>query len=79
MDKILIIDFGAQGTQLIARRLREAGVYCEIDPQDVDALRACACDPPGATRGGSPPPDPPPLFVRRRPGSLIKGRIFPWT
>ncbi|MCX5578929.1 glutamine-hydrolyzing GMP synthase [Kaistia terrae] len=31
-DSILIIDFGSQVTQLIARRLREAGVYCEIHP-----------------------------------------------
>jgi GMP synthase (glutamine-hydrolysing) len=32
MDKILILDFGSQVTQLIARRVREAGVYCEIQP-----------------------------------------------
>jgi GMP synthase (glutamine-hydrolysing) len=31
-DSILIIDFGSQVTQLIARRVREAGVYCEIHP-----------------------------------------------
>ena len=31
-DRALIIDFGSQVTQLIARRLREAGVYCEIHP-----------------------------------------------
>jgi GMP synthase (glutamine-hydrolysing) len=31
-DKVLIIDFGSQVTQLIARRVREAGVYCEIAP-----------------------------------------------
>jgi GMP synthase (glutamine-hydrolysing) len=31
-DRILILDFGSQVTQLIARRLRESGVYCEIWP-----------------------------------------------
>src|SRR5918992_2880416 len=34
-EKILILDFGAQYTQLIARRVREAKVYCEIHPHDV--------------------------------------------
>src|SRR4051812_29501324 len=34
-EKILILDFGAQYTQLIARRVREAHVYCEIHPGDV--------------------------------------------
>ena len=34
-DKILILDFGSQVTQLIARRVREAKVYCEIHPCDV--------------------------------------------
>jgi len=34
-DKILILDFGSQVTQLIARRVREAKVYCEIHPADV--------------------------------------------
>ena len=31
-DRLLIIDFGSQVTQLIARRLRELNVYCEIHP-----------------------------------------------
>ncbi|MEK0432171.1 MAG: synthase, partial [Pseudomonadota bacterium] len=33
--KILILDFGSQVTQLIARRIREAHVYCEVHPCDV--------------------------------------------
>ena len=38
-DRVLIVDFGSQVTQLIARRLRESGVYCEIHPYDkVDAM-----------------------------------------
>src|SRR4249919_4123096 len=34
-DRVLILDFGAQYTQLIARRVRESHVYCEIHPHDV--------------------------------------------
>ena len=38
-EKVLIVDFGSQVTQLIARRVRESGVYCEIHPFDkVDAV-----------------------------------------
>ncbi len=42
-DRVLIVDFGSQVTQLIARRVRESGVYCEIHPfnkVDADALKA---------------------------------------
>ena len=44
--KILILDFGSQVTQLIARRVREAHVYCEVHPCDVtdDWVRAYAKD-----------------------------------
>jgi GMP synthase (glutamine-hydrolysing) len=43
-DRVLILDFGSQVTQLIARRLRESGVYCEIHPFSMgeDAIRAFA-------------------------------------
>ena len=45
-DKILILDFGSQVTQLIARRVREAYVYCEVHPCDVsdDWITAYAAD-----------------------------------
>ena len=36
-DRILILDFGSQVTQLIARRVRENGVYCEIHPYTMSA------------------------------------------
>ena len=38
-DRVLILDFGSQYTQLIARRVREAGVYCEIYPWDAEVSR----------------------------------------
>ena len=38
-DRVLILDFGSQLTQLIARRVRENGVYCEIFPCTVDPSR----------------------------------------
>ena len=45
-DKILILDFGSQVTQLIARRVREAHVYCEVHPCDVSSewVREFAAD-----------------------------------
>ncbi len=52
-DRILILDFGSQLTQLIARRIREANVYCEIHPCDVgdDFIRQFA--PKGIVLSGS--------------------------
>lgn len=43
-EKVLIIDFGSQVTQLIARRVRECGVYCEIHPftKAADAIKRVA-------------------------------------
>ncbi|QDP19179.1 glutamine-hydrolyzing GMP synthase [Sphingomonas xanthus] len=53
-DTILIVDFGSQVTQLIARRVREAGVYCEIAPFSLaeDAYRRM--QPKGIILSGSP-------------------------
>ena len=38
-DRVLILDFGSQFTQLIARRVRESGIYCEIMPASADPAR----------------------------------------
>jgi GMP synthase (glutamine-hydrolysing) len=53
-EKILILDFGSQYTQLIARRVREAHVYCELHPFDMslDAIKAFA--PTGIILSGGP-------------------------
>ncbi len=53
-DRILILDFGAQYTQLIARRLRETNVYCEIHPYDVDDAFVAAFAPRGIILSGGP-------------------------
>jgi GMP synthase (glutamine-hydrolysing) len=52
-DKILILDFGSQVTQLIARRIREASVYCEIHPADVDDAFVRAFGAKGVVLSGS--------------------------
>ena len=52
-SRILILDFGSQVTQLIARRLREAHVYCEIHPWDVDDAFVRAFAPRGIVLSGS--------------------------
>jgi GMP synthase (glutamine-hydrolysing) len=53
-DKILILDFGSQVTQLIARRVREAGVYCEIQPYNRTDEQVRAFKPKGIILSGGP-------------------------
>ena len=53
-DKILILDFGAQYSQLIARRVRESQVYCELHPFDVDEEFIRRFAPRGVVLSGGP-------------------------
>ena len=53
-QKILILDFGSQYTQLIARRVREAGVYCELHPNDVTEAFVREFAPSGIILSGGP-------------------------
>src|SRR5436190_1419084 len=53
-DTIAIIDFGSQYSQLIARRVRESQVYCELLPHDVDEARVRALNPRGFILSGGP-------------------------
>src|SRR5271163_5230385 len=51
---ILILDFGSQYTQLIARRVREANVYCEIHPFNFPLAKIRALQPRGIILSGGP-------------------------
>src|ERR1700742_1840275 len=54
-ERVLIVDFGSQVTQLIARRVRESGVYCEIHPYDkVDDALLDAFSPKAIILSGGP-------------------------
>lgn len=53
-QKILILDFGSQYTQLIARRVREAHVYCELHPYDIDLSAIRTFAPSGIILSGGP-------------------------
>ena len=53
-DRILIVDFGSQYTQLIARRVREQGVYCEIHPFDIPPATLRAFAPQAVILSGGP-------------------------
>ena len=53
-DRVLILDFGSQVTQLIARRVRETGVYCEIMPFNADPDRIVEYAPQAIILSGGP-------------------------
>ena len=53
-QKILILDFGSQYTQLIARRIRETNVYCELHPYDVNPEFIKTFAPKGIILSGGP-------------------------
>ena len=53
-ERIIILDFGSQYTQLIARRIREAGVYCEILPFNTPLLEIQSISPRGLVLSGGP-------------------------
>jgi GMP synthase (glutamine-hydrolysing) len=53
-ELVLILDFGAQYTQLIARRIRESGVYCEIHPFNLSASQIRQIHPIGIVLSGGP-------------------------
>ncbi len=53
-ELILILDFGSQYTQLIARRIREQGVYCEIHPYNTPMEKLLAMQPKGVVLSGGP-------------------------
>ena len=52
--RVLILDFGSQYTQLIARRVRELGVYCEIFPYDIEPEEISGFAPRGVILSGGP-------------------------
>ena len=53
-SRILILDFGAQYSQLIARRVRESEVYCELVPADISLERIQQFAPTGVILSGGP-------------------------
>ena len=54
IDTILVLDFGSQYTQLIARRVRDSNVYSEILPWDIDEKKIQSINPKGFILSGGP-------------------------
>ena len=69
-QKILILDFGSQYTQLIARRVREAHVYCELHPHDMDPAAIINFKPTGIILSGGP------MSVYEPGAPSVSGEIF---
>lgn len=74
-ERILVLDFGSEYTQLIARKVRQAGVYCEVHPFDMDeaALRAFA--PRGVILSNDPAAEP--LVDNPQPVAALYGLAVP--
>ncbi len=76
-ELVVILDFGGQTTQLIARRVREAGVYCEIHPCTIEPAKVAEMAPMGLILSGGPcsvydegaPQVDPTLLGLRQPGT----------
>lgn len=67
---ILILDFGSQYTQLIARRIRESHVYCEIHPYNIKLEEIKAMSPKGIILSGGP------STVHDKDAPIVDGRVF---
>ena len=81
-DSVLIVDFGSQVTQLIARRVREAGVYSEIAPFSEAEKAFHRMKPKGIILSGSPAsvcdddsPRVPQVLFDSGPGDIVVGAV----
>ena len=72
-DRVLILDFGSQTTQLIARRIRESHVYCEIHPFNLSLEKIAAFNPHGIVLSGGPASVYDPQAPLSDPGVLALG------
>ncbi len=70
---ILILDYGSQFTQLIARRLREFNIYCEIHPFNVDLEEVLTPQPKGVILSGGP------MSVNDEGAPHLQTEIFDWN